>query len=300
MSMALGVAVAIAIAPSASAKLIYKQKSATIAPDGAGPATAKCPRGSKVLSGGSSNDGAPYAADVSVLRPADGPDANSKRDDAWTAVVDNYETDPIEITTYAICGKDRRGERQFKGKLKYVSERKSSVASSTQGGVTAECPAGTRVVGGGASHNGGLGGPNSSTWINTTRPEDGPDGNFKDDDAWGAYIDHYNFGTTVDITAHAVCIAGKYKRGLRYRRHVSEDATGDGGSTYSLFVGCGSRHVVGGGAENSGGYQHGAIAGVLPLDGSDGDSKPDDEWQADITVALFYTDDLYAYAICHA
>ena len=123
--------------------LIYRKKAVSeVAPGSLGKATAKCPTRSKVVGGGVFTR---ILAPI-VSRPKDGPDSGSKADDAWQGAADNIGSDEARMTVYAVCSR---------GKLKRGLEyRKASVmlddsSPTSLGGATANCPQGSKVLGGG-------------------------------------------------------------------------------------------------------------------------------------------------------
>jgi hypothetical protein len=63
---------------------------------------------------------------------------------SWHAYVNNATGAPVSFTVYAVCAKPKRG---------YVLETSGnvSVGANAQAGFTVFCPAGTRILGGGAS-----------------------------------------------------------------------------------------------------------------------------------------------------
>jgi hypothetical protein len=133
VAMSVGL-VALAVAGAYGAKLSTKSETATLpADDAAHTVTAKCPKGAKATGGGTqiSDDVNDYAA---------GSYPAGKR--GWTAVGERYSvyvTD-AEVTAFARCLKD----------AKLSTESKTlAIADDGATSVTAKCPKGTKVSGGG-------------------------------------------------------------------------------------------------------------------------------------------------------
>lgn len=77
---------------------------ADIAPHSQASVVANCPAETTLLGGGGKVSVADNAGNLVGTRPLDGPDADSKPDDAWQITVDNYSaTDLASATTSAIC-----------------------------------------------------------------------------------------------------------------------------------------------------------------------------------------------------
>jgi hypothetical protein len=136
---------------------------------------------------------------------------------------------------------------------------------------SAACPAGTHVVGGGATPSSG--GTVAELWLNRSRPFDGPDSDTRPDDGWAAR--GYNrFGTTKAFSAFAICFAG----GVRY---ATAQATAPAGTGMSASAQCpGTTHVSGGGATLNGSADAGYLNALNPIDSSDPGTLPDDGWRA--------------------
>jgi hypothetical protein len=150
---------------------------------GAANVSADCPAGSS-LTGSGFFTGSPS---VKSFMPADGPDSDSKRDDRVTA-----RAGAGELTVQAVCVAGRvrvmRGSR--------------SVGAHRGGAAKADCPAGTRAVGGGER----LAGPSADARLNSSAPFDDDDANSLPDDGWRARM--FNGGGQVrTLSAFALCRA---------------------------------------------------------------------------------------------
>jgi hypothetical protein len=170
--------------------------------------------------------------------------------------------------------------------ISYVSD-SSGVAANTPDDVASPCPAGTRVVGGGAHLNG----TNLETEIATSLPYDGGDGDDKPDDGWYAIG---NAGPSADtITASAQCSnTGRLKYVASKRKSL------DGRRTAKAECPDGYR-VVGGGAGIGIASSSTLIrmASSVPR-GVGTPSKKDDGWSGTIDNATAGSPKMRTRAIC--
>jgi hypothetical protein len=86
-------------------KLSLYSASSDMSPHGRGPAYVECPAGTKVVGGGGTNAGTRDQMGFGSSYPTDGPDENSRADDAWITSFDNYTNGLLGMTAYAICRK---------------------------------------------------------------------------------------------------------------------------------------------------------------------------------------------------
>ena len=131
----------------ATAKLQTRSKSTTIAADGNGKATAKCPRGSEAVSGGfAAPHFDPNFSGRSILP------FGSKRagDRKWKTKGYNFaSTQSGKLITYAYCDTHQPGLK--------VRSKTTSLQPFHPGSVTAKCPSGSEAV------SGGFASPDAST-----------------------------------------------------------------------------------------------------------------------------------------
>lgn len=154
-------------------------------------ATVPCPSGTRAIAGGVTTT--PVSTDVGIVgqEPVDGPDNDKQRDDAVQFTYMVFSRSTAEFT--ALCARNELAQG-----LRYVRKSKA-VGPGDQVSVTARCPSGTRVIGG------GFAGPDDSSQIllSSMRPADAGDGDKKRDDAWQAVVDNYS--ASVKVTAYATC-----------------------------------------------------------------------------------------------
>jgi hypothetical protein len=138
---------------------------------------------------------------------------------------------------------------------------------------SAQCPAGTRVVGGGATTASATPSGTNEFWLSRTRPFDGADADHRPDDGWlGRGFNR--FGTAKNFGAYAICFGGAVRYGVG---RVSAQS----GSGMATRARCPSgTHVSGGGAALSGNADKGYLNASFPLDGGDADTVADDGWRA--------------------
>jgi hypothetical protein len=126
VSTVVGIAMCAVIAVPVWAYTSERQRTITV-PSGPEPvfrsATARCPSGQRVLFGG-------YRNGVAGMRRT--------AENRWTVNGFNLGGDPLDLTSYAYCGKGPIGSRHTK-----------TVSITSYGTATVKCPAGTVVLSGG-------------------------------------------------------------------------------------------------------------------------------------------------------
>lgn len=182
-------------APAVHASISYRTRVETVPSGEQRSALAKCPAGATVLGGGVTNPGGFDEAWVNATRPEDGPDGDTKCDDAWIGYVDNGSADELTLTAYAICARGKIvRDVIYRSKAETILPRR-------QGFATARCPAGMKVVGGGVF--------NPGRWfegeVNAKRPEDGPDADGARNDAWIGFVDNFGPLDPLKVTTYAIC-----------------------------------------------------------------------------------------------
>jgi hypothetical protein len=198
----------------------------------------------------------------------------------WTVTANNSSPDAASMKTYAICAKN--------GVVDRVATK--NVPRNSQGEAKAACPAGTKIVGGGA----GITGDSHTQEVATTEPADGPDGNHEPDDAW---LGRANNGLNqhVILTVVALCSGqGAYDviitspKTVPNRQQVAAEAHCPQGE-----------QVTGGGIEIAGDNLGIEVADAFPIDGPDADHVPDDGWHATANNdATGHSTQMQVFAIC--
>src|SRR4051794_5598086 len=128
------------VAGIATAKLKTRSDSTTIAADGNGSATAKCPRGSEAVAGGFS---APGFDPTFGAGPSNLPFTSKRTSDRrWKTQAHNFgSTESGRLISYAYCNTHQPG-------LKVRSKRRL-LSAGDPGSATATCPSGSEAVSGG-------------------------------------------------------------------------------------------------------------------------------------------------------
>lgn len=135
---------------------------------------------------------------------------------------------------------------------------------------SATCPAGTQVVGGGATPSSS---PLNEFWLNRIKPFDGSDSDTRPDDGWvGRGFNR--FGTTKNFGVYAICFNGTVRYGSAQRSARS-------GRGMAATASCpAGTHVSGGGAALSGSSSKGYLNASYPIDSGDAGTVADDGWRA--------------------
>jgi hypothetical protein len=222
---------------------------------------------------------------INSSEPFDGPDGDARRDDGWMVAASNGGDTTQTMTVHAICSST--------GSFTYVTGPSLNLPAGGQVNAIADCPAGTKVTGGGV-HVTGL---SSRLEVSAFRPIDGPDDGFEFDDAWQARENNRS-DEAATVRAFAVCLAGGSLNDV-FSAGESLPLFSQGSSKVPCPAGT---SVLGGGIfvtepiDNTG-Y---LIQSTEPFDGPDGDTKRDDGW---LGYALNETDTdqiMQSYAVCTA
>ncbi|MDX6585564.1 MAG: hypothetical protein QOI31_37 [Solirubrobacterales bacterium] len=153
--------------------------------------------------------------------------------------------------------------------LTYISALTTFLPSPATATERADCPAGTKVVGGGVAV--GVSGEEGDARIASGLPFDGGDANSIPDDGWegrGANL----FGGSKSMTVFAICSTGH----IEYATDHGRLEAGAGSGTARCP---GSTHISGGGVSVGGSSLDAWPTRSRPLDLEDGNSQPDDAWQ---------------------
>ena len=165
-------------ATCADPKPRYEQESLPIPPSAQGGTEIECDPDFHAVSGGTSGN-----RDLNEVKsvPAVG--------FGWFVAVDNYSTDPRTIETFAVCIKRDR----------FLPSENEEVLPRTQRSQAADCPAGTRIVGGGVGNVGQV----FDLAIAASSPQGvgntGADG-------WRVYLDNFSDSTTYAFSVFATCV----------------------------------------------------------------------------------------------
>ena len=89
------------------------------------------------------------------------------------------------------------------GALHYVKEERG-VRAESQATEFADCPSGTKVIGGGAEGTANFAG-GAGQMLNTSAPFDDGDGNGTPDDGWVGTIDNFTNAGGKRLTVYAIC-----------------------------------------------------------------------------------------------
>jgi hypothetical protein len=134
---------------------------------------------------------------MSVTRPWDGKDADSRPDDGWFSVSTNEAAVPRTVFGYAVC--TSTGARHYR----YLRGKAKTLGGGEVAHVQVKCPSGAAAVSGGAS----ITGAPDPVWLNTTTPEDTVvDSDAIPDNRWGAFVANGQVGVKEESArAYAVC-----------------------------------------------------------------------------------------------
>lgn len=248
--LTVAVAATAALAPGAAADVdVLRGKFKPVGPGEQVSQKVRCPDGLRVSGGGVYTTGASLEDEVSDSAPFDGKDADAKPDDGWIGAV-NGGAEPEAMRTWAICTDAI--------KLSYSSVPAQPV--SFGGEATAPCRAGHDPVGGGMRVKGKT----------TTSP-------LKASIRNGFVIGWESSAINVldppnAATGYAICSPSN-----RVER-VGGSLNMAAGDQDDLEMPCppGTHILSGGGAGTSSNQLE--IASLLPSDGDDQNTKPDDAW----------------------
>lgn len=151
---------------------------------------AKCPAGSRVIGGGSSDS----IGNLSISTPTDGSDHNDKADDGWRVKANSENGYFTSLTVVAVCLGGKRGDVSYRSEKGDTKPGKSMT-------LKAICPTGTAVTGGGFQ----IVGATATRFVHATRPRDSGDGNHTPEDGWQATAVN-NGGSKAKTTVTAICL----------------------------------------------------------------------------------------------
>lgn len=152
-----------------------------------------CPRGTQVVGGGVSTTGESTGIEIASSEPADGPDHDSKLDDAWLGTANNGTTASAQMGVVAVCAAS--------GHYRYVMSAPADLPNNSVNTAHAHCPAGSHVTGGGID----VTGVDIGIEVAGTFPEDRDDADAIPDDGWVAVANNDNSGRDEQVRAFAIC-----------------------------------------------------------------------------------------------
>jgi hypothetical protein len=297
-------AAAIGAVPANAATTIrgysYEQTAERNAPgDQLTAARLACPSGKPVVGGGvDSSGGFNDPMMVYSSRPDDGQDNDTIPEDGWYAQVDRFgfSSASQSIRVFRICD-------TLKSASGYTYAKKTiSVAEATQGTVSAPCPNGQPVVGGGVASTGGS---VSRMWVHSSAPYDGSDADSAPDDGWRASVANVSSDDPFahNVTAYAICDKTRRLSAYGYMKKTVPLAENAQART-DVLCAASSQVVVGGGVAATGNYDDKVFVNTSrPLDAGDVDPAADDGWRAAVDNSEGIVSDHTAnavtvYAIC--
>ena len=245
LAAVLGLAAAAALAAPASASY-YGPSSVFNAPDATqSPGDEVCDGGDAAIGGGVDGNG---DYDEGVYLNTSRPYLLDGTTPGWTIWVDNYAggTGTRTPQAYVMCD-DNPKPNQYT-----IRTHQISVADNTQDEAFAPCQAGETVVGGGGRSSGFYA---DETYLATSAPYDGQDGDKVPDDGWRAVLNNDEGGAasnTLDV--FAICDSKHNKRFFEYVRKTRKVPDG---TQKTRVASCGKRKRAGGGVESHSAYKHG-------------------------------------------
>ncbi len=262
----------------------YLRDTGTLTPPNPVTVDVNCPVGTRPTGGGfqvgaSPEDSLYSGYPVDLLAPLDG------TPDSWRTVGYSGGQSLQEISAHAVCHGGELRYRREGGKLP-----EGTPAART---LTARCPDGTHVVGGGAAA--GEDGTPAAAQVNSSYPIDGADRDKAPDDGWRGRF----YGSEQPRT-RVVAICAETKP--RYRQFMGTLKAGDAGG---VFLDCpAARHVLGIGVRIDGDAAQGHANSTYPGDGfpgranDDADSLPDDVANTSATNVAGAAKNVTGFGIC--
>ena len=243
------------------------RETAAITPPGSAGGGPACPAGNHVVGGGVEG-GSGGESHIASTYPAGRSDTDQRPDNGWLASLWRSSGSPTPLDVMAICREH----------LPRYFSRSARVRAGKARAVSAPCPGGSHVSGGGVRL---VSESPSQDYVNSSYPYDGPDAGSAPDDGWKGRA--YNFSADRDrVIVHAICIGTKpFYKTVGPLQLVS-------GTPYAAVCPI-SRHITGGGVRLSDAPAASAHpVTMMPTDlPDDPDTIPDDELRAfaDLTGA---------------
>ena len=230
---------------------------------------ARCPGGTHVYGGGTTNQKSYGGGIITASYPVDLGDRGGVPDDGWAVRYDNYAPTPTSAVVTAVCGRATP-------KYRSVSIR---VPAGRFRSLTAHCPGGTYVWGGGGINRA----PYSTTHFSDSFPSDLA--------SWTATLANFS-GAAHGGTAYAIC-------GTRKPRYVQDSTTVNAEASALWDADCPNQsfHLVSGGASHGAPGQIG-LNTLNPADADTTDAAPDDEMTASFHNYTSSTRRVTVHAVC--
>ena len=239
-------------ATTAAGKFRYVQRTFSV------PATsrsrlqiARCPRGTHVYGGGTTNQHSFGRGAIVASMPVDLGDSGRVPDDGWGVRYDNFAAGPVNAVVTAVCGRAAPRYRSAS----------AQVGAGRYEGHRLRCPRATYAWGGGAI--------NRAPYQSSTLSETYPDGTR----AWASTLANLS-GAPHRVTVFAIC-------GTRQPRYVRDSTTLIPQASGLWDADCPNQrfHLISGGASNS---SPGTVLlnTLNPADADRADAAPDDEMTA--------------------
>ena len=201
-----------------SGGITYVTKRASNPADGLVTLKAKCPRDTRIVSGGLASSGGFGTTTVRHTYPFDGRDRRKKPDDGWAFVI--TDSGPSTYDVSAICVERR---------VIYVT-RNQAVDSSAQTNLTVPCPEGATAIAGGHRGSAALA-ANSGFSVNQ---------------AWAMFLDNPT-NVALPVKTYAVCARFPVAIQIASTTAGTQAQTGQVADCPSTH-----RRVIGGGTSNGG------------------------------------------------
>jgi hypothetical protein len=259
----------------AAAELSYYNTSGMIPSGNQAGFSLACANDEYVVGGGVYSTGTYNETWVNDSGPYDSVDQNTRLDDGWDAIVDNFGGESETVVGLAICT-DR------KPKYRTVEFEVNSVAG------IATCPRGTYPIGGGVSTDGDF---TQRTVATQSFPYDDTDPDTKPD-GWLGRGSSQNVNDHPAARVTAACQGGKPPR---YRRSDPQTAFAMNNSNDGEECKPGERGI-GGGTETTSASVYPTT--TYPVDGNDGDGLPDDGFGVYVDNLLTFDRTFFVWAIC--
>jgi hypothetical protein len=171
----------------------YPRVKVDVKPGSSRVAHVACPAGTKVVGGGVLMDGGDHSVEVGSSEPSDGPDSNSKPDDAWSGTGNNGTAGTIQMRVGAVCTSH--------GSYKVVESARTPLPDAAAATAEALCPTGTRVTGGGVD----IRGVDPSLEVQSSFPIDTGDIGFEPDNGWSGTAYNDDSGQPDHMSTFAIC-----------------------------------------------------------------------------------------------
>ncbi len=239
---------------------------------------AKCPKRSRVVSGGVEIEGGLSLAKIVSTYPFDSRDRNKVPDDGWIGVASNLSSLTVAMRTYAVCTRLGLSGITYHSRLTDIDHLTSIAAIM-------DCPAGTEVTGGG----GAVRGRSPLLDLDSSRPV-ARDPDDIANDGWIIGVRNTS-GAEVPVVVYAICSA----ENLSHSTSVFT-ALDNAKSSETRFCPA-DRELVGGGAGVAVQDGH-ELVSTRPLIGTDPTATTDDGWHVETSNDSGAGRDITVTAIC--